>query len=174
MSSIPLHPAIVHLPLALGLLVPLIALGVAVAVHQGKLPRWAWGAVLGLQVLLVGSGFVAMQTGERDEEVVERVVAESVIEAHEEAAETFVYAAAGSTLLFLLGLALPRRIWRSAAMGAAVAGSVAVAGLALGVGHSGGELVYVHGAAAAHVSGAPGGATRPAPAVPTGVDVDDD
>lgn len=156
MSSIPIHPAIVHLPLALALLVPIVALGAAIAVHRGKLPRWLWAAVLGLQIALVGAGAVAMQTGEHDEEKVEAVVAEAAIETHEEAAERFVYAAGAVTLLFALGLALPRPSWRSGAMGLAVAASVAVAGLALGVGHSGGELVYVHGAAAAHAPAPPG------------------
>lgn len=159
MGSIPLHPAIVHLPLALAMLAPLIALGVAVAVHRDKLPRWTWGAVLGLQLLLVGSGFVAMQAGENDEELVERVVSERVIHEHEEAAEAFVYTAGAIAVLFALGLGLPKPQWRSAGMAAAVLGSLAVAGLALNVGHSGGELVYVHGAAAAHAGSAPPGAS---------------
>ncbi len=152
MSSVPIHPAIVHLPLALALLVPIVALGAAVAVHRGKLPRWVWAVVLGLQAALVGSGALAMQTGERDEDRVEAIVGDSAMEAHEETAEHFVYAAAGLTVLFALGLVLPRAAWRSGAMGLAVIGSAALAALAIGVGHSGGELVYVHGAAAAHAA----------------------
>lgn len=151
MSSVPLHPAIVHLPLALALLVPLLAAGVAVMVHRGNLPRSAWAAVLGLQLLLVGTGFAAIQTGEHDEEQVESIVSHDVIHGHEEAAEGFVYTAAALSALFVLGLVLPRPAWRSGAMGLAAVGSLAVAALAVNVGHSGGELVYVHGAAQAHI-----------------------
>lgn len=151
MSSTPLHPALVHLPLALALLVPLVALGVALAVHRGRLPRWVWGGVLGLQLVLVGSGLLAMRTGEGDEERVEEVVGHDVLHEHEERSERFVFTAAGVTLLFLLGVALPRPSWRSGAMALATVASLGVGALALSTGRSGGELVYVHGAAAAHL-----------------------
>lgn len=150
MSSLPLHPAVVHLPLALAVLVPAIGLVVAALVHRGKLPRFAWAGVLALQLVLVGSGFAALRSGEADEDVVERVVPKAAIHAHEEAAELFVGAAAALLIAFALGLALPRRGWRTAAMAASIAGSVGVAVLALDVGRLGGELVYTHGAAAAH------------------------
>lgn len=161
MSSTPLHPAIVHLPLALSLLVPLLAIGVALAVHRGKLPRWVWGGVLGLQLMLVGSGFLAMRSGENDEEIVENVVSHDIIHEHEEKAELFVYTAAGLSVLFLLGLALPRRSWRSGAMALAAVGSIGVGVLGLNTGHSGGELIYVHGAASAHLD-TPAGEARSA------------
>ncbi|MDH5493969.1 MAG: hypothetical protein OEY14_18610, partial [Myxococcales bacterium] len=106
MNEIPIHPAIVHLPIALAMLMPLFALLIGLAVHRRKLPRWTWAFALGLQVLLVGSGMVAMQTGEHDEEIVEEIVPEQAIEAHEEAAEVFVWTGAGLVVLFALGLAL--------------------------------------------------------------------
>jgi hypothetical protein len=115
-----------------------------------------WAVALGSQLLMVGAGFVSMQTGEGDEERVERVVPESAIEAHEEAAELFVWSAAGAAALFVLGVALPKREWRSGAMAASTLAAVAVAALALNVGRLGGELVYQHGAASAYASPAPG------------------
>lgn len=156
MNDVPLHPAIVHLPLALAMLIPLLALGVALAIHRGKLPRWLWSGVLALQLLMVGTGYLAMQTGEGDEEVVEQAVPESAIEEHEEAAEAFVWTAAALGVVFILGVALPKAPWRSAAMAVSTFGAVGVAVLALNVGHLGGELVYEHGAASAHVSNANG------------------
>jgi uncharacterized membrane protein len=154
MNDAPLHPMIVHLPLALAMLVPLVALGLAVAIRREALPRGAWALVLGLQVLMVGSGIVAMQTGEADEEIVEAVVPEPAIEAHEEAAELFVWASGALTILFVLGVALPQPSWRTVAMGASVAGSVFVAALAIDVGDAGGDLVYRHGAASVHAGNA--------------------
>ncbi|MCB9598346.1 MAG: hypothetical protein H6719_36870 [Sandaracinaceae bacterium] len=156
MNDMPLHPAIVHLPLGLAMLIPLLALGAAVAIHRGSLPRWLWGGVLALQLLMVAGGLAAMNTGERDEEVVEDVVSERLIHEHEEAAERFVWVSAALGLLFALGVALPKPKWRSVAMAASVIGSLGAAGLALDVGHEGGVLVYRHGAAAAHAT--PGGA----------------
>jgi hypothetical protein len=97
-----------------------------------------------------------MQTGESDEEAVERVVPESAIEEHEEAAEAFVWSAAALGVVFILGVALPKAPWRSVAMAVSTLGSVGVAVLALNVGHLGGELVYEHGAASAHATNATG------------------
>lgn len=160
MNDMPLHPAIVHLPLGLAMIIPVIALVVAIGVHREKLPRWAWALPFALQLSMVLSGLVAMQTGEQDEERVEEVVAEHAIEEHEEAAEAFVRVAGALSVVFLLGVALPKPSWRAAAMAVSTVGSVAVTVLALGVGHAGGELVYQHGAASAYAAEArvpPGG-----------------
>jgi hypothetical protein len=156
LESTPLHPALVHLPIALAILLPLIALSVAVPLLRGKLPRAAWALPLALQVLLVGSGIAAMRSGEAEEERVESVVSEHAIEEHEEAAELFVQVAAALTLVYVLGVALPRPNLRGPAMLVAAVGSLGVAALAVRAGHAGGELVYVHGAASAYAgAGAP-------------------
>ena len=105
-----------------------------------------------LQAILVVGAWMALETGEDEEERVERVVAERHIEAHEESAERFL-ALAGLGLLAMGAGLLPR----SAGAGARVVGTVAAVGvLAAGVtvGHSGGELVYKHGAASAYVDAA--------------------
>jgi hypothetical protein len=152
----PLHPAIVHLPVALALLLPLLAAGAAFAIHRKKLPRWVWGAVIALEALLVGSGALAMRSGEADEERVEAVVPEGALEAHEEAATIFVGAAGVALAIGLLAAALPSARARAAAMAATALGLAGVAFLAFQVGRAGGELVYAHGAASAYA--APGGA----------------
>jgi uncharacterized membrane protein len=141
----PLHPAVVHLPVALAALIPLGALAALLAIWRGFLPTRAWWAVVLLQALLVGSAWLAVETGEREEERVEEVVAESRIEAHEEAAERFL-ALAGAGLLVIGAGLLPHRTGQVArAAGALAAVGVLAAGIQ--VGHSGGELVYRHGAA---------------------------
>lgn len=46
MNPMPLHPALVHVPLGLAVLLPLLTAGVAWAVWTGRLPIRAWLAVV--------------------------------------------------------------------------------------------------------------------------------
>jgi len=146
----PLHPAIVHFPVVLAVLVPLFAVAAAWAIRRGRMPRRLWAGVAVVQLLLLGSAWVALETGQAQEETVERVVAERHIEAHEEAAERFLWLAGAATVVVVAGLlGGPRgEIARWAACAATAATLVAV----VPVGHSGGELVYRHGAASAYAS----------------------
>ncbi len=147
----PLHPAIVHLPIALAVLIPCLAiLGISL-VHKRFLPTGSWALVVLLQAALVGSGWLALETGEEEEERVERVVAERHIETHEEAAERFLLLAGIALLASGAGL-LPGTMGTvGRAVGTLATLGVLVAGVS--VGHSGGELVYKHGAANAYLDG---------------------
>lgn len=157
----PLHPAVVHLPIALAVLIPAFAVAGAYLVYRGLLPTRSWALIVLLQALLVGSGWLALETGEAQEERVERVVAERHIESHEEAAERFLVLAAIGLLVTAGGL-LPRRVGAAGRIAGAFA-SLAVLAAAVSVGHSGGELVYKHGAASAYVAAqGPVGATAAA------------
>jgi uncharacterized membrane protein len=151
----PLHPKLVHLPIALAVLVPLVSTGLLFAWWRGALQRRTWVVAIALQALLVGSGVLALRSGEVDEERVEQVVPEPAIEAHEEAAETFVGASVAVLALVLVaGLIRREPVARGlAALG--VLGSLAVLGLGYQVGDAGGRLVYQHGAAAAFANDAP-------------------
>lgn len=149
----PLHPAVVHLPIALALLVPLVALFALLAVRLGIVAVRGWSFVVLLQVLLVGSAWLALETGEDQEERVEKVVAERHIEEHEEAAEWLLRAAVVGLLVIGAGLA-PGRIG-AVARPLGLVLSLAVAGAAARTGHSGGLLVYQHGAASAYTQDAP-------------------
>jgi uncharacterized membrane protein len=167
----PLHPALVHLPIALAVLAPFAAgLGV-LAIRSGWLPARSWVAVVALQALVVGSGWLALETGEQQEERVERVVAERHIHDHQEAAERFLAVAAAAAVVSLAGLLAGRRgsVARVATLGIAVA--ALAAGIA--VGHSGGQLVYRYGAASAYAT--PAAAAGPvAGSVPRAIPRDDD
>jgi uncharacterized membrane protein len=151
MNSLPLHPAIVHLPLALAVLMPILAAGFTWALWTGRAGPRAWIVIIALQGLLAASAFVAMRTGEADEDRVEAVVAKRVIHEHEEMAEQFLLATGVTWMLSGVVLLGGRRqvVTRSLAV-CTVAATMAVAGLGLRVGHAGGELVYVHGAGAAY------------------------
>ena len=154
----PLHPAVVHLPLALSILLPGLALLGVWAIGRGYLPVRSWLLIVLLQALLVGSGWLAAETGEEEEDRVERIVAERHIEFHEEAAEGFLVVAGLSLLATGAGL-LPGRSGSVGRIGAAVV-LLAVFASAIRVGHSGGELVYVHGAASAYAGGDSADAVR--------------
>ncbi len=159
MGDIPLHPALVHVPLGLAFLMPFVALGLALAMHRGWLPPRAWIVAVALQAVVAGAAIVAVRTGEQEEDRVEQVVAESTIEAHAERGEVFAWGAGLALAMSAVVLALRGR-GKIVAAAAATGAMVVVAGLAVRVGHAGGQLVYVHGAGAAYAT-----STRAAPPV---------
>lgn len=159
MNEMPLHPMIVHLPLGLAVVVPLIALGVLLYSFKRQWLAPMWGIVVLLQLLMVGGAFIAMETGEDEEHVVDRVVPHDALEHHEEAAEFFSYAALAVLLLGAAALIPMSQRKRQAVGAATVAGSVAVALIGFEAGKHGGELVYEYGAAQAYVK-QPGAAPR--------------
>jgi len=152
MDQLFFHPKLVHLPMALAVLMPLVTGGVLFAWWRGWFDRRVWVLVLLLQAALVGSGAIAMNTGEKEEERVEQVVAEEHIEAHEEVAEVFIWASAALLLLMAVPLVLPEGRARQAASLGAFLGTLIVFGLGYNVGEAGGKLVYEHGAAQVYVS----------------------
>jgi uncharacterized membrane protein len=163
MTSLPLHPAIVHLPLGLAFVIPALAIGYAWALRRGIVRPRAWLAIVGLQAALLGAGLVAMNTGEHEEERVERLVPDAALDRHEEYAEQFVWAV-GLTLVSAALVLVVRRpaVARSLTI-LTVAGTIGVAAAAVRVGRAGGQLVYVHNAGAAY---APASQTSVDPARP--------
>jgi uncharacterized membrane protein len=153
MTSLPLHPAIVHLPLGLAFVIPALAAGFAWALWTGRVrPRGAWLTVIALQALLLGSGFVAMNTGEREEDRVERIVPDAAIERHEEYAEQFVWAVGLTLVAAVLVPAFRKPALVHAMAAATVVGTLVVVAAAIRVGHAGGQLVYAHNAGAAYAA----------------------
>ncbi len=144
----PLHPAVVHLPVALAVLVPLVAAGSLWMIRHGSAPRVAWGVATAALAALVGSAWLALETGQQQEERVENVVSEQVIGAHEEAAETFLAISSGVLVISMLGFVNGRAGTAGRALGSM--GTLAVLAAGWNVGRSGGELVYQHGAASAY------------------------
>lgn len=146
----PLHPAIVHFPIVLVAILPVVAIAALILIRRGEPPKRAWTPVLVVALALSGSSLASVRTGEAEEEAVAEVVAESAIHEHEEAAELFLPLSGGMLLLVVGGLL--RGGGGRAARGAAVVAAVLLLGAGYRVGHTGGELVYQHGAADAYVA----------------------
>lgn len=174
MFGLPLHPSVVHFPIVLTVLLPIFAFAALWAIRQGTTPRRAWSVPVAVAAALALSAFVATRTGEAEEERVERVVSESAIHDHEEAAERFLMLSGVLLLVAVAGL-LPRTVGRAARIVTA-AGTVGLAAAGAQVGHSGGTLVYRHGAARAYTESVAraGGTELPAeaPGSRTGDDSD--
>lgn len=150
MTSTPLHPAIVHLPLGLAFVIPLLAIGLAWALWTGRTQTRSWLIVILLQALLVAGGILAMNTGEREEDRVEAVVPKQALHTHESLATQFLWAAGITLGLAILPITSRRPNVVRVLTGAAVVASFVVAGAALRAGHAGGQLVYVNNAGAAY------------------------
>jgi uncharacterized membrane protein len=158
MSNIPLHPSIVHFPIVLAILLPVFAVGGLWIIRRGARPLRVWAVPLAISVALLTSGFVAKQTGSREEERVERAVPENVLEAHEHAAERFVALAGVVVLVGIFGLA--NGLIGSAARVVATAGSLIVVFAGFQVGKAGGELVYQYNAGSVYANNAAVGAQQ--------------
>jgi hypothetical protein len=153
MDMLLFHPKLVHVPMALGVLMPLIAGGLLLAWWRRWLPHRGWVLAVGLQAILVGTGILALRSGEIEEERVERVVVERFIEEHEEAAEAFVWASGGVLGIMVLAAAFGSRRPGLPLAAAATLGTFLVLGLGYRTGQAGGSLVYEHGAASAYLAG---------------------
>ena len=146
----PLHPAIVHFPVVLAVILPTFAIGAALVIRRGARPRRAWAVPVAGAAALALSAWAAVETGEAQDERVEQVVAEQPLSVHEETAEMFL---TGSVILFVVTAAgLAGGIAGRAARASSVIGSLALVIGAARVGHTGGELVYRHGAANAYAN----------------------
>ena len=157
----PLHPALVHFPIVLMSLLPLVALGALWALRRGVAPMRAWMVPVALAGALSLSAWTAVETGEDQGDKAEKVVGEAPVETHEEAGERFLLF---SGIVFVLSAA--GLVRGTAGRGARIVATAATFGLFVAgvqVGHSGGTLVYGNGASSgvsqlAPGSGAPGGA----------------
>lgn len=144
----PLHPAVVHFPIVLMILLPLFAAGAIWAIRRGAHTRRVWAVPLILSAALGGSSYAALVTGENEEDRVERAVPEAALHEHEEAAERFLVLS--GVLLLVTGAGMFGGDVGRAARLLTVVGSLGVAAAGAQVGAAGGELVYRHNAASAY------------------------
>lgn len=138
--SLPLHPAIVHLPIGGALLGLPLAIAILVMVVRGA-PRRTWLLAALVQTLSFGGALLALNTGEEMEERVEDEVPEAQIEAHEGHAQRFAAGLGLSAALMLAAAFAPSKFGRPAEAAAVAAAGLAL-GLALPTGHTGGLMVH--------------------------------
>ena len=143
MNGLPLHPALVHLPLGVAFVVPLVLGIVLVARRRGKPGRTPWLIAVALQSVLFAGALAATWTGEADEDAMgAEGASHAAVEAHEEQAEAFTWLA-GVTLAAVVVAALGTTTPAGIPL-AALALLLSVGGLGQGVraGHAGGALVH--------------------------------
>ncbi|MEO8083733.1 MAG: DUF2231 domain-containing protein [Ardenticatenales bacterium] len=148
MYPTPLHPVIVHFPIVLMILQPIVLIGAFMAVRRGASLKMAWGVAAAFAVLLAISAFAATQTGEDTEREVKNTIGQELIEEHAEGAELFRNLAIVGAVIVLIAFALG-----GAGRAARMVSPVFAIGLiwfGYQAGHSGGALVYEHGAASAY------------------------
>ena len=148
----PLHPAVVHFPIAL------LLLGAPLAVVSLFLRKWHL-PVLTAAVLALGGGgaVVATWTGEEAAELAGELSGsgEKTLDAHEEWGERARNAGVVAAVLAVISASLGRRPVAGSALSAAAA--IAALGAAFSVaqaGHYGGEVVYKHGVGVNTAAGA--------------------
>lgn len=146
----PLHPAVVHFPIVLMIVLPFLAIASIVAIRRGQNVSRAWLPVFFVAFVLAGSAWAAVQTGEREEEAVEEVVTRSAIHDHEEAAEVFLPLT--FVVLAIVGGGLLGGAAGKVARPLGAVAAVVLVGFGYAVGESGGELVYEYGAANAYLA----------------------
>ena len=155
MFGIPLHPLVVHFPIVLAMLLPIFVVVALWAVRKGATPRRAWAVPVAVAAALTLSAWVATGTGESQEDRVERVVPRRALHGHEESAERFLVLS--GVLLVVTAGGLARGTVGRAARYVSAAGAFGLVVAAAQVGHSGGALVYRHGAASAYTEPHAGG-----------------
>ena len=155
MFGIPLHPLVVHFPIVLAILLPISVVVALWVVRKGTTPRRVWAVPLTVAAVLTLSAWVATETGESQEDRVERVVPRRALHGHEESAERFLLLS--GVLLLVTAGGLARGTVGRAARYVSAAGAFGLVVAAAQVGHSGGALVYRHGAASAYTEPRAGG-----------------
>ena len=152
MFGLELHPAVIHFPIALGVVGAVAS--IAYLFVRKEWLRW-FGPIL-LTCALLGSG-VAYFSGQSAEDRAEDLkVPKAAIEEHEESAIWAIGLVALATLLSWATVSKRRGEWLAALIAAVAAAAF------LRTGHLGGVLVFVHGAG--HVTPK----TAASPAVPGG------
>jgi hypothetical protein len=152
MEALLFHPKLIHVPMALAVLMPLVAGGLLLAWWRRWLPWRGWTVAVALQTILLGSSVLALRTGQAQEDRVENIVPDAAIEQHEEAAEAFTWATGGVLAVMLLAAAFGSRRAGLPLAVAATVGTLVVTGLGYRTGEAGGQLVYQHGAASAYTA----------------------
>ena len=143
------HPVIVHFPIVVTALMPFLILIFAYMIKINKMTPRGWLIIIGLQLVVTITGYVALESGEIEEEAVARVVDKTFINQHEEAAEIFV---GTSVIVLVLSTAVffLRTEFQFYSKLAIALISIVSTYLGYHAGKLGKDLIYTHGAASVY------------------------
>lgn len=143
MFEMPLHPLFVHFPIVFATMIPFLGILFLIGIKRGYFNPQVWVIVVIISALYAISSLVAVDLGGDDEDIVKKVVAHAALEEHEEAGEMIPWVAGGIFLISLTPLALKYRTRLQL-----LTILVSALGLApvIEAGHTGGLLVFEHGA----------------------------
>lgn len=141
LSGMPLHPLVVHIPIAFALTSPILGIAALVMTRRGNSSRSIWVLNVVWQVLLAASTYGAMAAGEIDRGRVEERVGKDLVDWHERAATIVLISSIASAALAALA-AKKGGVFE----GALIVLQFGILTAAVITGKLGGELVYVHGA----------------------------
>lgn len=147
--QVPLHPIVVHFPIALSFLLPILALVFAFFIKTKKMNGSMWAIIMGLHLFTVGMGYLSLETGEREEDVVEKIVDKELIAEHEKYAEIFVGVTVVATVISIVAYFIQAHLQMYVQLANVIVLLIA-AFFAYETGEHGGELVYKHGATRAY------------------------
>jgi uncharacterized membrane protein len=136
MFGLELHPAVVHFPIALGVVGALAA--VAYLLFRKEWLRWCAPMLLTLALLGAGGAYFSGQSAEDRAEALK--VPENAIEEHEESSLYAIGLVALAALLSWATHGRRRGVWISALI------ALLAAAAFVRTGHLGGKLVFIHGA----------------------------
>jgi uncharacterized membrane protein len=143
----PLHPFIVHLPVGLALVMPLLLF---VFIIRGKLRRQSqgrsgWLLVMILQAVILAGALFSNRTGDDDSQRVVPAVSASLVEAHEDAAHILTVVSA--VLMLVAATAAFHFKFREMLIWVSLGLSCLQWGQVMHTAKLGTELVYRYGAA---------------------------
>jgi len=143
----PLHPALVHVPLGLAVVLGPLLLGLLWLERRAPAQRGPWWLGAACASVLAVGALAASSAGEDEALRLAQRIPTAALEAHDDAAGIFTAASVVVALLALAsGVAAQPRPRRALQLASALL-ALLLLPLALRVGHAGGELVWEHGAA---------------------------
>lgn len=146
---VPLHPFLAHIPLVLALFMPLILWVIIFLIAKKKISTQSWWVAVTIQLLIVIFAYIALSSGENEEDLVAQFVSKRFIGKHENIAEVF-----SGLSVILLGVMIvinfvQEKIAKNLRIIAAVFSIVPLA-FGLYTGRLGGQIAYAYGGAEAY------------------------
>lgn len=146
---VPLHPFFAHIPLVLALFMPVVLWTTIILIARRKIGAQSWWVPVVIQAVIVVFAYIALSSGENEEDLVAQFIPKRFISQHENMAEVF----SGLSVL-LLGVVMVvnfvnEKVAKKLRVIAALFSFVPL-GMGLYVGRLGGEIAYAHGGAEAY------------------------